>query len=468
VLALTVALAVYTCSSDFRRYREFRTGWSWDLAYYNQWYWTIFFGDGTITVRPYSSYATEGPSVLKTNYLAPVRLLILPVYRLAPGPLTLLAVHAVVFWCVVPAAFTLARAEGRSTAVGLAAAALVPLTPLLWPLAVNDFRELQMALPFVLWALQGVRGRQPRLAAFGIIGMLACRQEMAVVVASLAIVPPRESEDLGRSYHWAHVLIVTGLAWFLFAFLGYLRIFFGPTTAWMYLKQFQGDRAELSQVIDTGAEFLAVGLGGWILFLAAAPRVALLMLPWLWSLCGGRWSMRFLAEREWHHVRYAAPFVAIGLAAGLVGFGTVGAKLLARRRGGWWFAAVWVVAAGVSALALDDVVRRTNRQPLDISAAEAPEVWRWIGEVAPDDGVLATYEVTAPLSSRRCLYSYVLHSNEPPGYPDRLSPEIRWVFWRTADGSPQVFEEQGFTAVHRGPFLVILRRSGGAAPAGPE
>ena len=72
-----------------------------------------------------------------------------------------------------------------------------PLTPLLWPLVWNDFRELQLALPFVLWAVAGsARPARSRLAAVGRLWMLACRQEFAVMVATFAFLPPREPEDL--------------------------------------------------------------------------------------------------------------------------------------------------------------------------------------------------------------------------------------------------------------------------------
>src|SRR5207248_935781 len=98
----------------------------------------------------------------KTNYLSPVRYMIVPIYRLAPGPRTLLVIHSIVFWWVIPAAYTLVRSETGSERVALAGSALVPLTPLIWPLAWNDFRELQLGLPFVLWGVQGVRSRNVR------------------------------------------------------------------------------------------------------------------------------------------------------------------------------------------------------------------------------------------------------------------------------------------------------------------
>ena len=147
IAVLTTILTSLTLNDSFRRYNEFRTGWPWDLAYYNQWSWAMLFGDRTITVRPLSHYAAEGPSVWKMNYLSPLRFLVLAVYRFAPDPRTLLGIHGFVFWWIVPAAFTVVRAETRSNLVALSAASLVPLTPLLWPLAINDFREIRSRHP---------------------------------------------------------------------------------------------------------------------------------------------------------------------------------------------------------------------------------------------------------------------------------------------------------------------------------
>ena len=180
LVMLTAAMTTVSTYQSLRRYEELRSGWSWDLAYYNQWYWALTQGDGTLTVRPVSAYAQEGPSVWKMNYLAPIRFAMVPFYRLFPDPRTLIVLQNIVFWWVIPAAYGLVRSESRSPGVALSAAALVPLTPLFWPLVWNDFRELQLVAPFVLWAIRGVRERSARWAALGIAGMLACRQEFAV------------------------------------------------------------------------------------------------------------------------------------------------------------------------------------------------------------------------------------------------------------------------------------------------
>jgi Predicted membrane protein (DUF2079) len=457
VLALTVALSAFTTRQALVRYREFRTGWSWDLAYYNQWFWQVVHGRSAVTVQPLSAYALEGPQVWRMNYLAPIRLVLLPAYALVPRPETLLVIQNMVIWLVIPAGFTLVRAETRSTLIGLAGAGLVPFTPLLWPLVWNDFRELQLALPFVLWAVQGVRGRRLALTVVGVGGMLACRQELAAVVVTLALLPARAPEDVGRSYRWAHDLIVIGVAWVLFGFFAYLQFVVGGASVKDYIRQFTGSKAPIEETLCTSAEFLTLGLGAWAVFLAASPRAALLVLPWLWSLSSGQWAIRELSTRNWHHVRYTAPFVAVGLAAGLVGFGRVASGLLRWRYGATWLSLLWVAAAGASSFAIADLAHRVALQPRPIGPEEAREVWRCIDQVGPEDVVLAHYDVAAPLSSRRSLYSYVLMTNRPPRYP-LLRPEFSWVFYRNDGLDLGGFEPQGFTVVHKGPALTIFRR----------
>ena len=85
VTTLTALLTAASTYQSLRRYEEFRSGWSWDLAYYNQWFWALTHGVSEVTVRPVSAYDQEGPSIWKMNYLAPVRLVLAPLYRALPG-----------------------------------------------------------------------------------------------------------------------------------------------------------------------------------------------------------------------------------------------------------------------------------------------------------------------------------------------------------------------------------------------
>ena len=457
VLTLTLILSAFTAAADLRRYRNFETGWPWDLAYYNQWYWSLTRGDQILSVRPIAAYADEGPSVWKTNYVSPLRFALIPVHYLAPDPRTLLVVHAFLFWLILPASFTLTRSVSKSNVIALLGTLLVPVTPLIWPLAINDFREIQLALPFVLWGVQGARTRDVRVAMVGVAGMLACRQEMAVVVASLAFLKADKPEDIGVEFRWRHAFLLTGLVWIFFVFFGHLRYWAGPEVPINYLQQFGGPGAPLDQTLMTAAEILALGLGSWILLLVLAPRETALMLPWLWSLAHGKWAIRFLETQEWHHVRYAAPLVALGVSAGLVGFGEIASVRMRRKNGGKTLLLAWVVLLALSVTASLELRSRVRRQPRPIEASEVSRIWEAIAKVGPEDGVLACYEVAAPLSSRRNLVSYILPINQPRGYPT-LPKGVRWVFYRNADGSTEVFQKQGFKVVHEGHFMTILTR----------
>ncbi len=65
--------------------------------------------------------------------------------------------------------------------------------------------------------------------------------------------------------------------------------------------------------------------------------------------------------------------------------------------------------------------------------------------------------MSAPLSSRRALYSYILDTNLPPGFP-HLGPEFRWLFVKNDWPKLKPLLDQGFRVVHRGPYLTIAQR----------
>jgi hypothetical protein len=460
VATLTACLTAVSTYQALGRYAELKSAWSWDLAYYNQWFWAITHGQREVTVRPVSAYAQEGPSIWKMNYLSLIRFALVPIYRLFPDPRTLLVIQNVVFWWVVPAAYTLVRSESRSEGVSVTAAFLVPMAPLLWPLVWNDFRELQLAAPFVLWAVQGVRSRSSAVAALGIVGMLVCRQEYAVVVATFAILTGRETEHLSVTLRWRQALLLIGLVWFLFAFFGYLKWMVGRPVPDLFIDQFLFPKASLVRTLGTSVDTVVIGMGAWAVLACLAPRVAVLAVPWIWGPCSGRWTMNILATAQWHHVRYLMPMAILLLAAGLVGYARLGRWLLARGRAGRAaLAIVWVWAAILCGVELRGVTGWLARVPQKLDRAEAEQVWSWIRQVAPDDAVVTALEVSAPLSSRRQLYGYGLFEQRPPGFP-RLSPEFHWLFMQSDYPFLKMLLDNGFEVVHRGRFLTIARRDG--------
>ena len=456
---LTVVLTFISARASMARYYELNSAWAWDFAHNNQWMWALTYGDGTHTIRPWATFAVEGPSVWKSNHLDPIRFLIVPFFALNPEPRTLLVAQSVVFWLCVPAAFALVRHESGSTLAAFSAAALVPLTPILWPLALDDFRDIQLGIPFVIVAVDGYRGRVKWLTALGIAWMLACRQEYALVVASLALVPGREAESARRTRRWALTVIATAMGWLL-VYFAYLAATAGPSAPWVYLEQFAGPRPSPIQSLWIAIDLLAVGLGSWAPLALLVPRLGVAMAPWIWFLARGLFSLFSLATAAWRKVRYTAPYAGIGLAGGLVGYARLARWAIDRpgSRGRWLLAAAWTASAIGLVLARHEVDNRMANIPRYISPDEAKVAWDWITRVRPDEGVLATYILSAPLSSLQHIYSYIMNLNLPPGYP-RLVPTIRWAFLGRGELPPSILTNQGFRLVHEGESLWIFRRN---------
>ena len=95
--------------------------------------------------------------------------------------------------------------------------------------------------------------------------------------------------------------------------------------------------------------------------------------------------------------------------------------------------------------------------PAAIDRQEAEEIWAWIRQVGPDDAVIADYEVSAPLSSRR-LALQLYPGRQPAAGISPLGPEFRWIFVRNDWPHLKVLLDEGFNVVHRGPYLTIARR----------
>jgi hypothetical protein len=220
-------------------------------------------------------------------------------------------------------------------------------------------------------------------------------------------------------------------------------------------------KAPLLGVLETSFSTLVYTLGAWAILACAAPRVAVLAVPWIYGPCSGEWSMDLLSTESWHHVRYLLPMTAEVLAAGLIGYARVGSWILSLRGGPAWSALFWALLAAAGVAGVTGMSDRLNRVPIAIGAEEAAETWRCIEQVEPQDGVLADYVVAAPLSSRPHLYSYGVNWNLPKPdqvrYPE-LDPGIRWLFIRNDYPLLKVLLDQGFNVVHQGTKLTIARR----------
>ncbi len=458
VWVFTLVMIVVSSVQSIDRYYNFQSGWPWDLAYNNQFYWSMIYGDQTLSVRPINSWGDEGPSIWSRTHLDPLRMVVVPFYLFKSSPETLLVVHNVILWMLIPAAYGLLYYETKSVAISLSGVALVPLAPVWWPLLWNDFREMELAIPFIVWAIHGYRARNLGLTILGVVGLLGAREELGVMVASLALIPPRDPEPISRTFKWARNIVAIGASWILFVFFGFEYWVISYAAPDHYLKHFGGYRASLWLTSQNAFDIVAVGLGGWLVLALFAPRVAILALPWLWGVSGGRWTLWSIEDWRWHHLRYITPIFAVLVAAGLIGYARIALWALPKPRGKLILATVWVLTLLGCAAGTWEVHNRMSRIEWLISPEEAKELWKWIDKVGPDDAVMAAYEATAPLSSRQLLFSNGLYQNEPPGYPLTFNERFGWLFLQVNKVDEKAVAAAGFKAVYRGSFLNVYHR----------
>ena len=295
--------------------------------------------------------------------------------------------------------------------------------------------------------------------------MLACREEYGLVVACLAILPPRQPEEIGRTYRWSRALVAIGVGWMLLVYFAFESAAVSHLVPWSYMRQFGAVSRAPADQAAAAIELFVLGLGPWSLLAVLSPRLGLLGLLWIVEAArdrmgrgdarDARLALRPLhdpcrradARRRARRVRprrRMAPPPAGRATRGWPGSGS-------RSPRGCWRARAGVVSG------LDRVAG-------PIPEAEARRIQSWIGRVAEGDGVVAAYEVSAPLSSRKHLHSDVMDINRPPGFP-RLVPEIRWAFLPPGRLDPTVLIAQGFEVVYRGETLWVYHRA--VAAGGP-
>ena len=209
-LATTGAALVFFASSTWTSYAhwsnfEYRT---FDLAYYVQALWQLLHGRFSVSV--------EGVPLLG-NHVEPVVLLLLPFFALCQHPLALVVVQNAALAAMAPLGFNIARRVGLGqTSAALLASALL-LTPATGYVALHEFHPEAFAAPLVLLIILARQKSSAALHWVGIATLLACKENMAFLVAAycavhLLLERERPLAQLRRWYVWPLAL---SIGWFL-------------------------------------------------------------------------------------------------------------------------------------------------------------------------------------------------------------------------------------------------------------
>ncbi|MEW1634371.1 DUF2079 domain-containing protein [Streptomyces sp. NPDC093801] len=433
--ALAAALFCAYAVLSVARHRRMEDS-SWDLGIFEQ------------AVRAYARFQApvvdlKGPGFnVLGDHFSPVIALIAPLYRLCPGPVTLLVVQAALF---ALSALPVTRASVRllGPARGLALGAAYGLS---WGIqrAVDfDFHEICFAVPLLAFALEALLARRWRAALAWGLPLLLVKEDLGITLAALALVVAVRARPADRRA--ARLAVAVAVAAVAAAALVFTVVVpaFAPD-GYAYWDKIGGPGGAL-RGLGTKLTTLA-----WVL----VPTTGLLALrsPLLWvavPTLGWRFASAdpHYWSTDWHYSAVLMPAAALALADSLDS---------ARRSPRPWVrayahqlpgallaAALALSATGLPLARLGE--RATYTKPARVTAVE-----RLLARIPDGVAVEADYPALTRLTSRCRVFwiggtqgvrpAYLVFDNasgwagDPVAYAGRLHPGSRFVPAGEADG----------------------------------
>ncbi len=446
-------------------FANFRLG-RFDLGNMVQAVWSTAHG------RPLEATTMYGDQLVRLgSHVDPILVLFVPLWLVAPTPLTLLAVNIGALALGALPVFWLARRHLVSeSAVALLALSYLAYPWLSWA-ALDAFHPVVLAIPlllFCIWFLE-----TDRLGAFTACAIPAALtgELIGVTIAALGI-----WYALARGRHWAGLVITgVGIAWTAVAVYVVVPAFSeGSNIFYGYYGSVGGSPTGVIRTVfsDPGAIVAALFSSrdiGYVVLLSAplagmfvlAPGLAVVAAPQLLANALSD-SVGFTDPR--HH--YIAAAVPILIAAVVIGLGRLGARRQVSAA-----TAVLTLCIGWSLLAgawPGAPANPASWDSIDVPASH-PDALRAAVSLVPDGApVSATNKAGSHLSARQYFYSplyvgnaewIVLDTLDPfvanPGFPVlERNPEALDAFRNRIEGSvrwSKVFERDG---------VLVFRKAG--------
>lgn len=279
-----------------------RMDWaSWDLGIFEQ------------AIRAYAHLQEpvadlKGPGAnILGDHFSPIIALVAPVYRVFPGPVTLLVVQAALFaLSAVPVTRVAGRLLGRAR--GLAVGVAYGLSWGIQRAVEFDFHEIAFAVPLLAFALEAVIARRWRAALLWGLPLILVKEDLGFTLAALAVVVAWRARPTDRRIAWTALGVAAAAC--VFAVLVFTVVIPAFATAgYGYWDKIDGD----GPLGGIGTKLATLG---WVLIptsglLALRSPLLLVAAPTLgWRFLSGDdhyWST------DWHYSAVLMPVVALAL-----------------------------------------------------------------------------------------------------------------------------------------------------------
>ena len=211
IFTLAVLFFATTVWGSYARWADFRYR-TFDLAFYTQGIWQFLHGRFAVTVESVP---------LMGNHVEPIVFLIAPVFAIFRHPMTFVVVQNAALAMMGPIGFDIGKRLGLGAKESWFLAAALLVAPAAGYIAVHEFHPEALSAPLLLLM---VRARLLRSLAqhwFWFIAVLACKENMALLLAGYCVIQllvqrKRGQSELSKRYIWPLILAV---GWFLICVL---------------------------------------------------------------------------------------------------------------------------------------------------------------------------------------------------------------------------------------------------------
>jgi hypothetical protein len=211
IFIVAVLFFATTVWSSYARWADFRYR-TFDLAFYTQGIWQFLHGRFAVTVESVP---------LLGNHVEPIVFLIAPLFAIFRHPMTFVVVQNAALAMMGPVGFDIGKRLGLGAKESWFLAAALLVAPAAGYIAVHEFHPEALTAPLLLLM---VRARLLRSLAqhwFWFIAVLACKENMALLLAGYCVIQllvqrKRGQSELSKWYIWPLILAV---GWFLICVL---------------------------------------------------------------------------------------------------------------------------------------------------------------------------------------------------------------------------------------------------------
>lgn len=301
--------ALSTTYMNWVKYVSLRSTYAYDLGFYHNTAFNHAHGR-TITYLLVSSWfgrnEHNGPSLFRSTHFSPLQLLLLPqLYRVWPQIETLMFLQSIIIGLGALPLFLFGTQRTHDPLLGLILAASYLLHPVILHMAFNDYRPIQLGIPFALFALWLHASRKPLAFLLSALLMLFSRPEYIFLLALFEVINWRLIPAHQRNIYWLLAPLLLAALWTLLTNAYYLYFYGIPWP--LIAKQVTGEPSTslLAKLFERLPAFLRITLlpGGVALL---TPEALALALPFVIGAGTVRWP-----AFPHHDLQHLSPAVAI-------------------------------------------------------------------------------------------------------------------------------------------------------------